>query len=221
MASLPVDIFTIIIEHASLGVVNALARSCSTLETSVRMNANRLAAARVRITKYPDCSVPMLPNGVVHGLTTIYAAQSHMSIWFERDMALHWCLDDNRTRIIWGHDSVPYTLRTQVAEIASIVCRVYINIRDVQIVLDTRGTAERLRPGAVRRTWHTRPLRGYLVDGRMDVDTVDPWVRSCLATAGIEMPSLNDVGTRHELGHMPSRAHKVLDRVRSVSYTRS
>ena len=191
MWTLPLDVIGSIITCADLGVINSLARSCTTLAAWVRAVAIDLADARTK----SDGNAFRLPNGVLHGLACPNIDSGSLSIEFALGIATFWSHDDEG--VSWGHNGFHHWVDCDNATTISTECNVSMHFNNGDyliawmsgVIIHCKVLAVPVRTSqwswpssAVEYTlpWHM-PVRGFLVDGRIVPDVVGPWIDRIIA----------------------------------------
>lgn len=105
--SLPMDIYGHIFTHASLGVINSLARSCRAFAALVRDGPDLPGMSTT--TRYGRVIVPRMRNGTLHGVANV-SGDPMMLVEFVRGTPTFWRLMGIDCVLIYGHNDLPYTV---------------------------------------------------------------------------------------------------------------
>lgn len=191
--SLCVDVFSHIVQYADCPTINSLARSCARIAAMVRECADELASRHARRCAGGD---HRLPNGCLHGISTVELSDEMLTAEFSLGVPTYWCATckDDENHMAWGRHGFPYALRSSEWA-CGIVAHVLAKFDNhTSIRASTCGEIEYTLPQQWPRKLPQRiRARGYIVDGRINTDVVGPWMR--LVVASVAAVTRLDYGT--------------------------
>lgn len=221
MTTLPFDIYHHIVSHASLGAINSLARSCSVIAQQVRERAHTLASIQLVRMSTGDRLACRLPNGVLHGFRRVTNETGAFVIDFALGQATTWYLDDVEKGTVWGHNDVNYTLQCGNHDNSGHGYRFQLTfLGGSRLTVYPYGliryTSRDTAPG--QKMWRGPSIRGYLVDGKLMIGIVDPWLNGILANVpeGVKFPT---VITYPVIA--TGEAYDIVKRVKSLNVSRA
>lgn len=222
---LPTDIIKSLIVVCELfdrlAVVNSLARTCHALADFVRTHAEQIAeeyvSAYQQIPNPPlEILARTLPNGTRHGNTIVDVGKyKQIAIEYRFGAPTYWQVSSrNKYGIVynmWGMVGSPYMLDCEGVTFSEASCDVIVNIGVAENCM--QNVSGRCDFGNAWNLLEVRPLKGYLVDGRIQPNVIEPWMRKIAELMD------RDVPPEHKLGHRPHtrargyifRAHEIMD----------
>lgn len=184
ISTLPTDIIQLLVARSPLGDVNTLARSCTVMANFVRTHAERLAAPHVRLHgicgKNPllDIKSKILPNGTRHMETTVAGRTSlRMVIEYRLGELTYWQIK-NQHNIYYGAAGSPYIVVANDMMLLGDNCEVWVGIGERLNSQSVSGKCNH-----IKAQWEISdigPLRGFLIDGRIQPDVIAPWMRKII-----------------------------------------
>lgn len=199
--SLPSDIIQLLVIRSSLGTVNSLARSCTAVADFVREHAGRLATPHLserRPTHLNKMFVTQLPNGTRHGHTRIiFSEQKHIAVDYHFGTIIYWKARSYNTTL-WGKTGSPYILECNDHDFNELRCNIVVDVGiDFYISQNVTG-----RRGHWWDTLETSPLKGYIVDDKIQHDVIDTWMKKIFALMD------RSVAPEDKISDMPPRSAK-------------
>lgn len=181
--TLPLDILYALIDQCDAASLNSFARSCVSMAQYVRSNLERLTNAHLK-RRYAchddyEFSVLKFPNGMRHRAATISIGQFvHVSVEYHLGEPTYWQIRNHR-KTFWGCTSSPYVIECVSPIISDETCYVHAQVGEREIIEKVRG---KYSPGGS----DVDPLKGYLVDSRIQLDVVGRWVDKVIAALNMQ-----------------------------------
>ena len=208
--TVPSDMIALVITAASLGVINAFARTCRRWTAFVSERANDLASARsIRShthTKIDLYTSHALSNGVKHGVISAEWAHTsrerrRLAVTYERGVAVMWThtrmkfdRTTHSTTLARGHrDMMCYMLSNCDTSHVSIAADYTNGLVSISV-----ATGKLIIMTTVPETDEymvctpSRPLKGYVVDGAIVPSVIKPWFDAVTAPLSDALIPLGD-----------------------------
>lgn len=221
------DVADCMIVRSQFGVINRLARLCRTLADTVKLHSVVIMSSRVSQRGFGDAKI--VPQGR-YGIAVVKVTGGCLVVDRHNGVAAHWCIGNHNmltrhvntpVEVVWGHNDVLYTLCCDRVESFDHYAYVRMTLEPGEILkIWPHGLAARTSAG-VTRTWVVPSLSNYIVDGRMEIHVITPWIRGIIANAdpSLKLSDAFDRATKHTI-HVVDNVYDVVCCIRSIDAVR-